>query len=130
MIRRHVIMFQPRFALLVESGVKLQTIRPLRKRCPIFGDVIDAREWTGRPYRSKQRKLGDRLALGTEGIVIHADGIEFSPGTLRYAFWHEQRADLVNTFARADGFKDWAAMRAWFSATHALPFEGVLIKWK
>jgi hypothetical protein len=37
--------------------------------------------------------------------------------------------DDDDEFARADGFKDAADMLAWFSETHALPFEGILIRW-
>jgi uncharacterized protein YqfB (UPF0267 family) len=56
------IMFQPRFARLVESGAKTQTIRVKSKAkhprpLPKPGDFLSLREWEGKPYRSKQRKL-------------------------------------------------------------------------
>lgn len=132
MPRRHVIMFKPQFAPLVQSGAKLQTIRPRRVRAVLTGDVIDAREWIGKPYRSKQRKLCVGTGIGTEGVIIHRNGVEISPGTLRcfYMGAGTKRRDLLDTFARADGFSGWDAMRDWFNETHGLPFEGVLIKWK
>ncbi len=132
MSRRHVIMFKPQFSPLVKSGAKLQTIRPRRVRTVIFGDVVDAREWIGKPYRSKQRKLRECVALSTESIKIHRNGVEISPGTLRVFFMGAgtRRQALLDSFARADGFADWAAMKDWFTETHGLPFEGVLIKWK
>lgn len=48
----YVRMFKPQFAPLVESGKKLQTVRPTPKRMPKPGDKISLREWTGLPYRS------------------------------------------------------------------------------
>ncbi len=130
--RRFVRMFQSRFAPLVESGAKCQTIRPKAKLVPIFGDVLSLREWTGKPYRSNQRVLREAPSLGTEGILIESNGVQISPGTLRCFYMGEnsRRSQLLEEFARADGFADWSAMRDWFQKTHGLPFEGSLIKWE
>ena len=52
--------FKPQFAPLVKAGTKRQTIRPMPKRerdIPKEGDLESWREWTGKPYRSKQREL-------------------------------------------------------------------------
>ena len=40
-------LFKPQFSPLVESGLKLQTVRPTPKRMPKPGDRISLREWTG-----------------------------------------------------------------------------------
>jgi hypothetical protein len=50
-----VLMFQPRFAPLVEAGTKTQTIRPVRRRPIVVGDELSLRAWTGLPYRSPQQ---------------------------------------------------------------------------
>ena len=57
--RRFVKMFKPRFAELIRSGAKRQTIRPTPKVLPEAGDIIDCRQWSGLPYRSKQIRLGE-----------------------------------------------------------------------
>jgi hypothetical protein len=128
--RRWVKTFKPEFADAVKNGTKRQTIRPMPAReqdCPQVGDILDARMWEGHPYRSKMRKLRTgrivRLAkvqiLPELPIVLHrlqVEGLEPVP------------ADL-DAFARADGFKDWPDMRAWFHREHGLPFTGILIQW-
>src|SRR4051812_24376838 len=95
-----VLMFQPRFAPLVESGKKRQTIRPTRKRPIKTGDRLSLRTWTGKPYRSKQQYLltsvvtrTQRIEIWTEGGIIAIDG---------------QRLDFdrMLNMAQADGFND------------------------
>jgi hypothetical protein len=127
MSRRHVILFQPRFAPLVEAGAKLQTIRPLRKRPVQSGDVLDLRTWTGAPYRSPQRKLREVVCTRTaqieidslRGLVWIGEGFESELLTRRQA----------DRFAQRDGFKGRGEMADWFEAMHGLPFAGVLIEW-
>lgn len=116
--------YQKRFAALVESKKKLQTIREKRKVRP--GQTLY--HYTGQ--RTKHcRKLGEavcasvvKISIREKGIVIFDNrngvgkGICFSRS--------------LDEFAQADGFKDWPEMRDWFRATHdGLPFEGILIKW-
>lgn len=121
--RRFVRMFKPQFAPLVESGAKLQTVRPTPKRMPRPGDVISLRAWTGSPYRSTQRVLREAvivevrdIAIFEEGPCVYADqGADWSPGN--------------DGFAKADGFSDWMEMREWFRKQHGLPFKGILITW-
>ncbi len=128
--RRHVFMFQPRFASLVFEGKKQTTIRPPRRRAVAVGDVLDLRAWMGRPYRSKQRKLREVRCESVEAIIIHQDGIEYAPGTLRAWFVGVHRQDIIHVMARADGFSSWPVMRDWFEAMHGLPFTGTLYSWK
>lgn len=122
-------LFQPRFAPAVESGAKLHTIRPLPKRLPRSGDTISLRAWKGKSYRSKQRILREATVTSVEGIIIHADGVEFSPGTPRCYWLGEGRAGTRDIFAWNDGFRDWLDMKTWFQATHRLPFTGIIIYW-
>lgn len=121
-MKRFVRMFQPRFAAMVKAGQKKQTIRPVPSRMPSKGDILDARQWHGLPYRSTQDKIGEykiwyvaKVEISTRGILL--DG--------------ESLTDLAQaTFARLDGFKDFADLIEWLQATHALPFKGIVIYWE
>lgn len=118
-------MFKPRFAALVESGTKTQTVRPIPKRMPRPGDMISLRCWTGLPYRSKQRVLREAELCEVLPIQIYAPygplrivirGVELDP-------------ELCDIFAAADGFADLSEMHAWFRDTHGLPFSGIVLYW-
>lgn len=117
----HVYTFKPEFAGKVAAGVKTQTIRPERIRQPLEGAHISLRAWTGRPYRSKQRRLGEAIISHTAAVRISTEGIDLEGRRLSPA--EEYR------FALADGFNSAADLILWFQATHGLPFEGVLIRW-
>lgn len=118
-----VIMFQERFAPLVESGAKCQTIRPMRRNPVRVGDAVSLRAWTGRAYRSKQRVLREVIVLKVERVSVLVSGIWTGPEEDR------RLTTLPHQFAKADGFADWPEMREWFARTHGLPFHGVLIQW-
>lgn len=117
MSRRFVRMFKPRFAALVKAGTKRQTIRPTPKRMPKPGDILDAREWTGKPYRSKQAKIGEFVISDVRMVRITKEhfGVPTTP-------------EVLNLFAQADGFRDWDEMVEWLEREHGLPFEGILIR--
>lgn len=131
---RFVRLFKPRFARLVESGEKTQTIRPLPKRIPRRGDTLSLREWTGKPYRSKQRVLLETRLEEIKVCIIDNHGIMMQPrsgclpdkhGAPHLSLGGEQ----ADRFARTDGFTDWNEMRDWFRAEHGLPFVGVVLYW-
>jgi hypothetical protein len=111
-----VFLFQPRFADLVESGLKCQTVRA-RARCKT-GDTVSLRQWIGKPYRSPMRILRESVCVRVSQVKMIDTGIIVDG----------QIVD-ANAFARADGFTDWPQMYAWFSTTHGLPFVGDLIQW-
>lgn len=115
-------LFQPRFAALVEAGAKTQTVRRKPKRLPAAGDTISLRCWTGLPYRSKQRILRTATIAEVMDVQIYGDSIRLGERRLSAS----ERED----FARADGFRDFAQLAAWFRQTHDLPFEGILIRWQ
>lgn len=118
----HVYLFKPQFAPLVESGAKLQTVRPTRKRMPKPGDRISLRMWTGKPYRSKQRVLG-------EAEIVEVSPVRITETDLWLA-GVRQTGNQNWTFALADGFPGIREMRNWFADNHGLPFGGIVIKWK
>lgn len=111
-------MFKPQFAPLVESGAKKQTVRPIPERMPKAGDKISLRVWTGEPYRSPQRVLLDSVIIAVDRCEITETGVIVN-----------SYAEPCDEFARRDGFKDFFEMAEWFRETHALPFEGILIRW-
>lgn len=125
--RRFVRMFKPRFAALVKSGAKLQTIRPTPKRMPRPGDILDARQWSGKPYRSKQIKLGEFIIANVAKVELRTYAVMMEFKTFTAA--HAANTPSADAFARADGFTHWGDMLAWFEREHGLPFDGILILW-
>ena len=130
--KRFVRMFQPRFAPLVRSGQKCQTIRSWPARVPKVGDIIDCREWSGKPYRSKQISLIERPLVGVKRVRIEHDR---AWDVLNEGGVYWSRISELDPFAKADGFRDWDDLIEWFTANHALPFEGILfegilLQWK
>jgi len=116
-------LFKPQFAPLVESGAKLQTVRPTPIRMPAPGDTISLRTWEGAPYRSKQRVLREATIteVGTVEIYRRDDKVPI----LRIGgLWTDP-----DQFAALDGFDSWDAMVAWFEKEHGLPFAGIVIRW-
>lgn len=117
--------FQKRFADLVASGEKQQTIRAPRRgrsRHARSGETINL--FTG--LRTKQvRRLKEATCTGCYPIMIHRDSIHIG--------WPEGTKNLIasdaDTFAQADGFESFDDMQRWFQKTHELPFLGVLIQW-
>ena len=114
-------MFKPRFAPLVEAGMKLQTVRPTPKRRPAAGDTISLRCWTDKPYRSKQRILREAEISEVMDVAIYADSLHVG--------YRRLSAEQRDAFAKADGFGSFAELVEWFRETHGLPFEGILIAW-
>ena len=55
---------------------------------------------------------------------INSLGVSCTVG--QHTLYYGEQLDRIAT---ADGFKDWRDMCMWFSETHGLPFEGVLITW-
>lgn len=126
--RRFVKMFKPRFAELVRSGAKRQTIRPTPKVLPEAGDIIDCRQWSGLPYRSKQIRLGEFPVSEVGSVSIRKWCVQLTlinRNELMFAGTVQLR-----DFAQADGFDSFDDMLEWFNENHGLPFGGILIKWR
>lgn len=110
--------FQAQFAPLVEAGEKRRTIRQEGKRRHAqAGDTLQL--YTG--MRSpKCRLLARATCTKSTYCAIREDGITLG---------NHPRTD-IDDFARADGFRDFDHMKAWFRETHGLPFIGRLIEWE
>lgn len=117
-----VILFQTRFADLVRSGVKTQTIRKTA-RCKV-GDVLSLRRWTGKPYRSKQEIIMSATCTGVTKVIIEEHDLIF-PDQPNSATSYQD----MHNFARLDGFRDFVELVGWLERTHGLPFNGEVIQW-
>ena len=85
---------------------------------PRVGDVIDCREWTGKPYRSKQRIIATGQLEDVCEVLITVANV-----------YKGTRIMDSEAFAKADGFASFAEMRDWFNEQHGLPFLGILLRW-
>lgn len=113
--------FQSRFAPLVESGEKRQTIRAEGKRRHARpGDALQL--YTGMRTKGCRKLMDTKCTFATEVYICRGIG---SPAVTLAEFG----APDPDAFARADGFDDFHAMLDWFAKMHGLPFAGVLIKW-
>jgi hypothetical protein len=113
--------FKDRFAHLVESGEKRQTIRRLRKRGnPKPGDLLQL--YTGMRTKLCRRLRPDEECIATEPITIGSCSMIIIQG--RFLDFSE-----ADSFARADGFGDIPEFVDFFEENYGLPFSGILIKW-
>lgn len=117
----HVRMVKPQFVDAILAGTKHRTIRPVPKRAISRGDLLDIRQWSGLPYRSKQIPVLLAVVRFVISVTITEDRIFV--GALNDPML------MLDSFARADGFPDWPAMRDWFKQQHGLPFTGQIIEW-
>lgn len=123
--------FQPRFAELVASGTKRQTIRPLGKRTIEPGDRLSL--FTG--LRTKQvRRLGETDCTETLSIRMDLrDDIESCVVWLGLTPRLSHRilpAGGIAYLAKKDGFKTVKEFLRFFRETHGEGrFEGMVIRW-
>jgi hypothetical protein len=109
--------FSPRFADAVAVGRKTQTIRQSARAKA--GQALQL--YTGQ--RTKDcRKLADAVCIDCTYVGLTERGVTLGD-TSRFP---GDRDD----FARADGFRDYADMWAWFSARYETnSFTGHVIRW-
>ena len=117
-----ILNFHKRFAEKVEAGTKRQTIRNFRLYPIQVGDKLYL--YTG--LRTKHtRKLLESVCLRNRVIRITRRSITIQDmATIKFSDTFK-----LNRFAREDGFKDWAEMKAWWLKVHKLPWTGNLIEW-
>jgi hypothetical protein len=110
--------FSPEFADRVASGEKRQTIRQTKRAKP--GDALQL--YTGQRTK-KCRKLRDAVCESVDYVHIAPDGLTFGDKS--------KHPRSVDEFARADGFKDFSAMLAWFEKRYGSNhFIGYVHRWK
>jgi hypothetical protein len=120
--------FAPRFASLVESGQKTQTIRAHRKRHARPGEPVQL--FTGMRTRACRRLLSPDPVCD----VVFSIEMLFEvgcPGGLIRPAGATDWAPISDDFARSDGFADAGDMRGFWVNTWGIGrFEGVLIGWE
>ena len=129
---QRVYMFRRRFRKPIVAGVKDQTLRAPRKRKTKVGDLISIREWTGKPYRSTQRRYAWGRCVYSGSALIHV-----YPGAGVHVSLDGRvlRPAEVERFARRDGFEGAADFALWYlrDAPDA-PGPGVhprdVVRWK
>lgn len=117
--------FKKQFAPAIEAGAKRQTIRAHRKdgRRPKHGDHL--RLYTG--MRGPNcRMLLDATCTDVSSVHIFEDvnGIAVVIAGRRLTM------DEGRALAKADGFDSRAEFLGFFTETHGLPFEGLMIRWE
>lgn len=113
--------FAPRFAELVASGAKTQTIRAPRKRHVCVGGPLQLR--TGMGTKAARKLIDpDPICTSRDAVTIDPRGGVFIRG---------EGVLSLDYFALRDGFKDWPDMRDWWRETYGDDaFKGVLIRWE
>ncbi len=113
--------FKSRFASLVASGAKTQTIRkPRSPKSPHAhrGDILQL--YTGmRTKDARKLVLPDPVCVLSKSVIIHRGSL-FLPG---------MQQPVPDQFARADGFEDFRELVAFIDNLYGLPFHGRLIAW-
>lgn len=119
--------FRPRFVAPILAGTKTQTIRAPRKRHARPGETLQL--YTG--MRTKRCELiREAKCVSAQNILLwlfedgEHDGFAVAG--------HPPACPDLDVFARADGFADWADLKAFWRAEHpgVYEFHGVLIRWE
>lgn len=135
-LRIFVKMFEPGFVPMMLDGSKGSTIRPLPRRpqdWPSPSDILDARHWAGRPYRSGHVCIARFRIVEVRVVELDAGGVKLGLNGSqilsleRMVFAGSPEAEM---FARRDGFGSWGALTDFFTKKHGLPFRGILIGWE
>lgn len=118
--------FKKRFALLVESGQKLQTIRKTAKRAK---RGAKAYFYTGQGT-ADCRSIGKGIITSVRPIEIgRTYGVPYASITHRNGRRTHFAYDDLDGLAKADGFASGEEMIVWFEAQYRLPFTGYLHEW-
>ena len=118
--------FQPDFVPKIISLSKITTIRGFPKRpgdMPAAKDILDFRQWSDKPYRSKQLRIATAEIVRVEEMELAPHFIAIGDQVTM------ERADL-DGYARNDGFGDWKSLILWFRLNHGTDrFTGIIIEW-
>lgn len=121
--------FHARFAELVSSFEKRQTIRVRGKRQPPkVGDTLYL--YTGM-RTSACRKLATVACVSVEPIMVDPvhRTVSMPRGQAGHQFWSVLDQDEVGALALADGFTHSADFFAFFADAYGRAVSGYLIKW-
>jgi hypothetical protein len=120
-----ILSFKKQFVPEILSKRKQQTIRAFRKYPIKSGDKL----FLYTALRTKYaKKIGEAICQQSSVIEIKNNSVKIHVGTDKLVSVTYQ-ANLLNHFAKQDGFKDWTEMKTFWLTTHGLPFKGTLITW-
>lgn len=113
----------------LKSGEKIHTIRENNSgvwdvKCKEIGSgkkCLSIREWTGKPYRSEQRVLGERDVIGVQDIVMTKTDDEIVP-----RIWVNCKAVEVEVIAAKEGLNV-PDFIEWFFPKGTYMFRGAVI---
>lgn len=131
-----ILSFKKRFAGKVRNGSKRQTIRAFRKYPITPGETL----YLYTALRTKwAKKLREVKCKSVEPITIFLNSGTITIGYHDTGYQIFNTTSELNTFAQADGFKNWEDMKAFWIAEHGVKkgkrkvilknFQGILIKW-
>ena len=127
---RHVLLFERRFVEPLVARTKLHTIRPPRKRPIAVGDFIDMRYWAGKPYRSKQVKIGGSVVTAVRTIRLERNRnipcVDFKQIEINGVALLIADAEAL---AARDGFSTLGEMLDWHAENYGLGRDLTLIEW-
>lgn len=119
--------FRPRFAPLIESGAKTQTIRAPRRRHALPGERLQL--FTGMRTRQCRKLIPDPVCVAVTPLTLWPDRGRWF-GRLPGATPSGIRFEVDDVFAREDGFADAADFGQFWAEAHGVqPFTGYLIRW-
>lgn len=126
--------FKKQFGPPILAGTKAQTIRAERKRHARPGEMVQL--FTG--MRTRQcRRLGESRCIEVLPIRIELPRERRVPEVMVFTpsgdlARHYMTGRALENFARADGFRDFDDLHAFWAAEHpgVLTFNGVLIRWQ
>ena len=131
-----ILSFKKRFAGKVRNGSKRQTIRAFRKYPIVPGETLYLYTALRTKWAKKLREVKCKEVLGIR-IFLNSGTITLSG--IGYGYRMLNTTQELNTFAQADGFKNWEDMKVFWVAEHGVKkgkrkviltkFEGILIKW-
>lgn len=115
-----VFIFKPEFVPGIEQGTKRGTIRNDATCKP--GEPLSLRQWSGRPYWSKQKEIKQVVCENVEPVVVDGMGVLVAGRALS----PKEATEL----AASDGFESTEAMIQFFRENYKIPYCGKLVTWR
>jgi hypothetical protein len=95
------------------SGEKIHTIRMNRNGYYKDGDVVSVRQWSVKPYRSKQDVIADGVKIGIEPIVFFKKRLNRPAVFSKAARWPINYVRLAhNDGLSVDDFVNWFYLKS------------------
>lgn len=119
--------FKGQFVERIHDGSKGGTIRKYGKRSPVIaGQTLYL--YTGQ--RTKYcKKLKQTPCVEVWHIILRSTRVRLKLDGHKGVLVILSDIELLNQFARSDGFADWETMKRYWRMNDGLPFEGFHARW-